>query len=674
MNAIIFILITVLFGSFFFLFGFIYATFKKTDLKEFAKSIYKLCPNYLKKVILKLYSIWINYRKESQEYSNHIHKILDANQEEQIAKSISIGFIGDLLLLRQMVERAYNEDTTSFSFDEMFLHVTPIIKKQDYTFGVFEGPVSKNNKFSTSNYGDGIPLYLNFPKEFAESVKKAGIDFVTTANNHLLDQGINGYYDTLDTLDLLKIEHTGSYRNQTEHDKIKIINIKGIRIGVLAYTYGSNYYEESFFFKEENKHITDLVVNKQSKFLKQAKANIKQDFDKLKTQHVDIIVVLPHMGTQFKHHPDNTQKMWCNYFIEQGADIIFSDHCHAVQPIEWKENCKGDKVLIIHCPGNYINSYIQYDGDASYIAEVYISPVSKKPFASSCIPIYTYAKKNGLFTGIPIYNIAKEKDIDFLFSTIDYNRVKQVHSLVTNVAIGQELSIDQVQKKYYYYPDNCYYRHRQYNLENRKTFINSALYKTIEACNEVCFIGDSITEGSKNGGYGWYEPLMGLFPNKKYTRFAICGATTLALEQFAKEIQKQDRFDLYVVAIGCNDIRYRNPQICAMDSTEFVKRLSSFVDTIYHAKKNTNFVFVSPFESYDYDPYCKCNIETKEKLYIEFTQALQVWCNEQNHLLINPNPYINSKRLPYNWDKYMKDHIHPNADEGIKLFSEAVLM
>ena len=42
-------------------------------------------------------------------------------------------------------------------------------------------------EYSSSNFGVGIKLYLNFPDELLEAVKKWGINFVTTGNNQLLD-------------------------------------------------------------------------------------------------------------------------------------------------------------------------------------------------------------------------------------------------------------------------------------------------------------------------------------------------------------------------------------------------------------------------------------------------------------------------------------------------------
>ena len=67
--------------------------------------------------------------------------------------------------------------------------------------------------------------HLNFPDEFAEAVKKAGINLVTTANNHLLDKKLDGAMRTLDILDKYNISHVGSYRNYEEKNIFSMIFI-----------------------------------------------------------------------------------------------------------------------------------------------------------------------------------------------------------------------------------------------------------------------------------------------------------------------------------------------------------------------------------------------------------------------------------------------------------------
>ena len=68
------------------------------------------------------------------------------------------------------------------------------------------------------------------------------------------------------------------------------------------------------------------VVSADSKYFKRNVSLVKDDFERLKAEHPDLVIVLPHMGAQFRRQPDTTQRKWCDIFVELGADIIFSDH------------------------------------------------------------------------------------------------------------------------------------------------------------------------------------------------------------------------------------------------------------------------------------------------------------------------------------------------------------
>ncbi len=395
-----------------------------------------------------------------------VYPTMTIEQESAVKNAIRITFSGDLILLKDMVENGYNPDTGSYSFDSMFQYVKDYYDQADYNIGVFEGPVAGSHKgFSTSCFNDGIPIYLNFPKEFAQAVKRAGFNMVTLANNHMLDQGVDGLFSTLDELDNIGLPHTGAYRNLKEKSVHTLVNIRGKKVAMLAYTYGSNYYDTDFFFQEENNHLSRILVAPNNKHIKETLKSVKNDFQEVKEMKPDTIVVLPHMGKQFRHAPDEFQKYWCNVFAENGADIILSDHPHAVQPIEWM-SVSDRKILIVHCPGNFVNSYIKRDGDASMIVECYLDPDTGKPIASACIPIYAYCKfgkeKKENYCGVPVLAMLHHKEI--AFGKYEYNRICEVHSLVTNVAMGVDIQIEDLQERYYYMPDIGYIRQSESSL------------------------------------------------------------------------------------------------------------------------------------------------------------------------------------------------------------------
>ena len=188
----------------------------------------------------------------------------------------------------------------------------------------------------------------------------------------------------------------------------------------------------------------------------------------------------------------------------------------------------------------------------------------------------------------------------------------------------------------------------------------------------MVFVGDSITEGTKNGGYGWFEPMMARFCDKKIERFAKGSKTSCFFEENKTNIA-QLYGDLYIIAIGCNDTRYRNPKTCAMDEKGFVENIVSLSRSIKQFNPDADIVYISPWESVDFDPFCKVDLQEKRQLYDNYSEALYNYCVENKYLFINPNPYIKNKIKEKGSVYYLRDHIHFNAKEGIALASEAVL-
>ena len=162
--------------------------------------------------------------------------------------------------------------------------------------------------------------------------------------------------------------------------------------------------------------------------------------------------------------------------------------------------------------------------------------------------------------------------------------------------------------------------------------------------------------------------MMSLFPDKKWIRFAKGGQTSKYFKEHIDEIVALDA-DVYFLAIGCNDIRYRNKAVCAMDAVTYVDNMAYICDRVSPSAK---VVCISPWMSADFDPFCPLKKEDKKSLYREYSDALQRYCNERGTLFVDPNPYIWSKIATRGSDFYLKDHIHCNASEGIRLFSKAV--
>jgi poly-gamma-glutamate synthesis protein (capsule biosynthesis protein) len=64
---------------------------------------------------------------------------------------------------------------------------------------------------------------------------------------------------------------------------------------------------------------------------------------------VDVVVVLPHWGTQYTHVPEPVQRVVSRRLVDAGADLVVGGHPHWVQGLDRV----GDAV-VVHSLGNFV--------------------------------------------------------------------------------------------------------------------------------------------------------------------------------------------------------------------------------------------------------------------------------------------------------------------------------
>lgn len=570
------------------------------------------------------------------------NSLISLDKSKELNNSISLGFVGDLILLENQVKNSYYNG--EYNFDYMFKKISNNFNNTDYMFGVLEGPVDDTKDYSIGNFNDNKKLYLNYPSSFLTSIKKSGIDLVTIANNHILDKGVSSFNNTIKNLKRENLNYVGNY-----NERRKIVTIKDIKVGILAYTYGLNYYNEDELFTE-GKNITNYIVDSSSKYFNQSKKEVISDFNYLKKQNVDLIVVLPHYGTQFNTKPDKEQKIWNKIFSDNGADIVFGTHSHIVQPVEYIND-----TIIFNSVGNFVNSYTEHNGDISIMAKVYINSKTKKIICGSVTPLLAIKDKSRGYYAVPVYNNKKN---------ISVKKLNYANKFATKISIKKEINMDNAEEEYYYFKDG-YKKHLKTQFTLTELDKNSVIYQKISENNNICFIGDSITEGTKNNYYPWYLPLINKFADKKIYNFSKGGYTSSDILMNYKTKLKNTSCDLVIMNIGTNDIRY--------NLTKKEKFINN-VNTIINLLPNSDFILLSPFRATYKDIYLQTNALDKLQLYDEYDKELKkIADNKLNIDYIDVNNYIQKIMNIDGEDNFLLDGIHPNNTYGIELYSFATM-
>ena len=646
---------------------------KKSTSKTIASVIaLSVAVCFVGEIVVRYYKNYVFVYEEETETvmqnEDEIYRVMSKADERKFDSALRITFAGDLILLEDQVKLGYKDG--KYSFDDVFEYARPHIESADLAIGVFEGPMAgKDEGYSSSNYDDGKTLALNYPDEFAVAVKNAGFDLVTTANNHLLDKGISGAKRTVDILNKIGIEHIGSYKNADEKEKenVRLVEVDGIKFAVLAYTYGTNMMARDELAFGESSYLTSVIYGTEGEEFEKLKENVRKDFEKAKALEPDFIIVLPHIGTQFSNQPDEEQEGWFEVFKEYGADIILGDHTHVVEPVKI-ESYNGRNVFICYCPGNFANIYRENQGDTSMLIDVYIDKSAKKVIGGGIVPLYTKAQLDGNYSAIPIYDIMNNDKLKSMFSTDDFERAKESYNIITSVALGINPDISGVTESLIF-DENGYVRTKTRGLDMTEKMKSGKFFKELSMSESVCFIGDSVTEGTKNGGCPWYEPLEE-YINADISAFAKGGATIRYIIDNSDNIPNAE---LYVIAIGTNDVRYRDSEICAMTSDDFINSIQTLKEIIKVKNPSARFIFIAPWYSTDGDKVSVLSFEEKTRLNDEYCSALEKYAKQNNDIFINPNGYIKEKLYENPQSRYLLDHIHPNANEGVIMYCEAVL-
>jgi Putative enzyme of poly-gamma-glutamate biosynthesis (capsule formation) len=262
--------------------------------------------------------------------------------------SIKIAAVGDIMMWPNQIKSA-KTSKDSYSFDYMFKEVAALLQTADLTIGNLETTLSGREKYyQRVNRMIGGPAF-NCPDELAGALKLSGFNVLTTANNHCMDRGIDGLKRTIDILDKACILHTGTFNSYEESRKKLIINVKDIKVGLLACTYGTNGYELS-------PQEAWAVNYRDENFLQQI-------YDMKK--EADITIVCLHSGIEFTSELSKSQQYWTQRFFEYGADVILGAHPHVIQPAAFQKVKDIDGVVknrfVAYSLGNFISDILWDD-------------------------------------------------------------------------------------------------------------------------------------------------------------------------------------------------------------------------------------------------------------------------------------------------------------------------
>lgn len=268
--------------------------------------------------------------------------------------TLTISFVGDLMCHSPQMDYA-RTGKDSFDFKPAFREVKNFLSSADLTIGNLETTIAgRENRYS------GYPLF-NSPDEYLDALKDAGFDILLTANNHSIDRGKKGVIRTIEKIQTLEMSSIGTFKSQKDRDSIRVFEINGIKISLLAYTYGLN---GNYIQKNERFLVNIIDTNV-----------IKLDIENARRKNADVVLVYFHFGEEYQRKPNAYQKEIVKCAITSGADLIIGSHPHVIQPFEYFNSEKNNigVGIIAYSLGNFFSNQRWRYSDSGVILNISIS-------------------------------------------------------------------------------------------------------------------------------------------------------------------------------------------------------------------------------------------------------------------------------------------------------------
>lgn len=285
-----------------------------------------------------------------------------------IQDTFTIAMAGDIMMGTTYPKPALPADEGR----ALFRDVRHILHRADIAVGNLEGTLcdSAENKKEKSVYN----YSFRTPLSFAPRLKEAGFDFLSMANNHAFDFGIEGVRSTERALRDIGIKYAG-LRGRTD---AAIIERNGIRYGMCAFGHNS--------YTLKHKELW----------------TVKGILDSLRA-NADVVIVSFHGGAegkQYSHLPYGKEEYleedrgslrdFAHFCVDNGADIVYGHGPHVVRCVEVY---KGK--FIAYSLGNFCTPYgISITGISGYAPVIEAKVNRRGDFIEG--KIHSFIQRRGL--------------------------------------------------------------------------------------------------------------------------------------------------------------------------------------------------------------------------------------------------------------------------------------
>ena len=278
----------------------------------------------LKKVLTIMMILSASLSMMGQDLPLSMHEHLMAARPLYGKDTISLFFIGDVMMHARQME---------YPTGPFLEGISNRMKSADITVANMEFTLA-GKPYS------GYPTF-SAPDSYAYYIHNCGANVFLTANNHILDKGTSGLkrtigiYHDMEQEGLIKYTGVSSDSSDNAMRYPLMLNVKGIRIALVNFTYGTNVKTDKEWPK----------VNRMSK------KDIASALKRAKERGADFIIALPHWGNEYELRHSTEQENMAKWLAANGVNVIIGTHPHVVQ-----DSTLINNVPVFYSIGNVVSN------------------------------------------------------------------------------------------------------------------------------------------------------------------------------------------------------------------------------------------------------------------------------------------------------------------------------
>lgn len=336
--------------------------------------------------------------------------IKSTKKNEEKSSEVSLISVGDVLFHMPEVEAA--KENGSYNFKPMFSEIKDVLDTKDIAVANFESTINPNQKLS------GYPTF-NTPVQALDALKDTGIDVLLSDNNHSLDTGMDGIKTTTKFIKQYGFKVVGS--GNPGEDKSAIVEKNGIKIGMLSYTYGTNFgvkYKDMINYIDENA--------------------IRRDMTDIRKK-CDFVIVYLHVGTEYVRSVEPFQASLIKDIAAMGPDAILCMHPHVARKSEVLSS-NGREVFVNYSMGNFISNQNDKYTDIGTMVNMIIMKKGNDTQIkyAETIPVYRLRYTS---QGKPVFKTVLSSSIDNYSKLVGSSNVSYVKQVSGELAFKYEPSL-----------------------------------------------------------------------------------------------------------------------------------------------------------------------------------------------------------------------------------------